>query len=265
MSADLDTRIRAELDGDRLTSRERESLWQRVDGALDRPAARIRRRSALPTRTLFAAALIVLTLGGIALAADQGVVHRIFGEDEPVVNKLDQFRNPDVERATAAEYEALTATTMVPGVKRLGVIRDDEMVALYHLAPIDESRVVVDDPRVGRVVAVPTSDHEVMCELYRRPDAVEAIGGSGGCGANFDAQGLSVGYGTQFDRGSDKIHSIFGMASDDVDRVELGFADGSTERVTLVDNALYWSSERTPTTIQTMRGDVRSSEPVRWP
>lgn len=264
MTSDLDARIRTELAGERLTPRERDAVWQRVDDELDRPAARIRRRSTLPTRTLLAAALIVLTLGGIALAADGRVVHRIFGEDEPITTQVDQFANPSARRATDLEYARL--------VEMAGHGAGSQIV------PIDQTRVLADDPRVGRLVVAPVGFPTAgpgACQLYTPPGVtLETMGRSkddalsGWCGPDtFDRLGIDIirSAGSCDEGPRCQVWSISGKASDDVDRIEVGLADGTREPVALVDNVLHWQTtdpSRQAVSIETWRGDRHESRPI---
>ncbi|MCB0879041.1 MAG: hypothetical protein KDC46_08685 [Thermoleophilia bacterium] len=239
--ASINERIRLELDTPS-TPEDLDRVWLHVQRSIDAAGSAPRVRGRLRhARGLALAAAVLLSIGGIAAAAETGIVERVFGDDDPVVERVDQFADRDAEQVTPKEYETLEGMTLVPAVKRIGTLRDDEMKQLYELAPIEQSRVVVDDPEVGRLVAVPTTDGTTICQLYSPPGSTGAS--SGGCTIQFDQLGLNTSWSMAVAEPPFPASRIFGLASDDVDRIEVEFSDGRREGVTLKDNVFLWTAE----------------------
>ncbi|MCW2973420.1 MAG: hypothetical protein JWN72_1693 [Thermoleophilia bacterium] len=294
-------RIRVHVDVEELDSLHRDELWERVDRATRHEAVRTARWAPRPVRTMLVAAAAMLALSGIAIAQTDAV-SRIFGADEPVANKVDQLRDPDGERATATEYRSLVESTLAPDEQ------GRPTVPTIDLAGADQSRVLVDEPTLGRAIAAPTIDGSDWCYLISFPviDGYQPVGG--GCGGNIGPSGVNVMVQNgDLDREGARIASVtapapvvpspdgpsvdphptagasapgapapdlpaiplmsvhreggpadnrvYGIASDDVTRIEVEFADGTRAPVRLVDNVFIWTSgSRIPVTLHSWRG-----------
>jgi hypothetical protein len=258
----VDELIRSEAQGDPLTAAQRELLWVEVLSAREQDAGLPRRRRLhRRARVTFAvASLLVLLVTGVATGATQRIINELFADDAPVTERVDQLRDPDGERATPEEYREIQQSNMVPAVKRIGILRDDEMKPLSTLAGIEKSRVLIDDPELGRVVAVPTADGRNWCYHFALPG--RGAGGGGSCGGSFGPHGIATAW-TQGSegRGDPVQYGVHGVASDDVTRLEVELEDGSREPVLLRQNAFVWSStEQPPVAIHVWRGELHSEE-----
>lgn len=243
----------SDTSGDRL-----DALWDRIDGQLAAPIPepiRAARSSRHALRALLVAAA-VLALGGGAIAFGAEVVDTILGDDAPTSQHIDQFQREDVERATAKEYKQVVSINMVPPRRPKGapkIFPESEMVPLYELAPIDKSRVVVDDKRVGRLVAVPSLDGKEMCFLHTS----SSVGlGTGGCTDRMPPHGVISSGGWVSDVG----FLFSGFAADDVSRIDIRTTDGKLHQVTLVENAFSWASDLAPTEYIVTRRDRTFTE-----
>lgn len=264
--SDLDIRIRDAVHERPLDEHELDLLYVR-SRALARTVPVQRRRARHVRRAPLLAAVLVLGIAGAAAAAQHERIQRIFGQDEPLVVKVDQLRDESAERPTQAEYERLVETTMVPGVSRIGIIRDDEMVQKYRLEPIDKARVLHDDGKVVRVVAAPIVGGSQWCYafLWYRDGVTRP--GSGGCGGAFGPNGIAPGWGVASMRTGDPArYSFYGTASDDVTRIEVELDDGTREPVMLAHNVFVWSSLERPKLAHVWRGRRHDIEraPLGW-
>lgn len=258
---ELHRQIAQEFAEEPLDASERDRLWQASRPARDGvPVAALRPRvRRVSRRVVLAAVAAVIAICGVALGAAPGLVERIFGSDDPPAAQIDQFQRA-APPVSAKEYAALQNLTMVPGVDRVGIIKDSEMRQPFELAPAERARVVVDDARVGRVVAAPSRDGKQLCQLYTAPSELHGdhVGGSGGCGGNFDEAGLMAGWGESTGPdGRASTFSLQGIASDDVAAIHVGLRGGRTIDVPLVENAFRWTTDDPtdlPVRVETIRG-----------
>lgn len=263
MSYDIDNAIRRALDREP----DRADV-ERVIGRLHRiPANRVERRGRTrATRVAILAACTVATVG-VAYGAPRAVTY-LFQQDDAVERQIDQFQRADAPRVTQKEYNDLVAGTMVPDTKRLGKLRDDEMRALFQLAPIQKSRVIVDDPTVGRLVAVPiVGGGEGLCYLVQSPTNQIGTGmRTGGCtGTGLPASGIVPSFSATSNDGV-RVRAVGGFAADDVERIDIVETSGKTQRVALIENAFYWEGRADadkPASIRITRRGKQISEP--WP
>lgn len=251
-------RIRAQLTIESLGDRERDELFDRVrlapfDDVAERGSAS---RWRMPTRTLFVAVAVALLITGAAVAGGRDALDALLANDKPSPERIQAFQTPAAEPVSADEYTRLEAMVLVPprGLP-VGTYPDSVLVAKYELQPRSKARVIVDDPRVGRIVAAPTTDGATFCQVYSAPGGSTGSGGS--CGGDFDRAGLIVGYG--FSRNADGVQTfeMTGIAADDVQRIEVEFADGSVDDVLLIESAFRWRGSgeaRRPVEIRTWRG-----------
>jgi hypothetical protein len=255
----LDARLRRDLVIP-IDPAERDALWDRV--VAHEPVASERVRSRRPRRShrVLSVVIALVLIGGSALAYGADRLLSISDDDAPVSRRIDQFQREDVPRATPGEYARLQSLIMVPVADHTGIVRPNDMHPLYVLAPRDRSRVLADDPRVGRLIAVPTVGDTVTCYLYASPGN-EGVG-SGGCTDKLPATGLSVTRGFV-----GNAYVIDGFAVDDVTRVDVELAGGRTVEVPLVSNVIRWRIARTPANrpvrIITKRGDRTCSEDIQ--
>jgi hypothetical protein len=258
----IDKVIREGFAQAQLDDAARELLWVEVLAAREaadvEPVPAANRHGRLPRRAFVLAVAVALLVSGVAAAATTGIVQNLFADDAPVVERVDQLRDETVERATPEEYAQLRENNMVPNSKRIGILRDDEMKPLVELAGIEASRVIVDDPDVGRVVAVPTRDGTQWCYIFQGP----GFGGDGSCGGSFGKAGVSI----SWTKGSSGLGEpvtwgVHGVTSDDVTRIEVELEDGAHEPVKLVQNAYLWSStEQPPVAVHVWRGARHDEE-----
>jgi hypothetical protein len=228
-----------------------------------------------PTRTLVIAAAIAVSCAGIAVAAETGILTRLFGGNEPLAWHIDQLRDPDGTRLTKDEFASVQNLTMVPPPNAgVGMVDESDMIPMVPLSKLDRSRVIADDPTVGRALAVPSPDDSAVCFRLEFPDGTiggsngpVGSGGNGSCGINFDSLGLQIGFKKWSMDASDPAHvAIHGLVADEVDRVELVYADGRSVDAALVDNVTFWTSTEAPfpTIIRTTSGSVTRSERTLW-
>ena len=191
-------------------------------------------RSRRMRRTLLIAAAIVIVIASIALASDD-VRDALSGDASPA-RQVDQLRSDEGERVTPEEYDRLVGASVVvaadPGAK-------GQLASRWALAPIDDSRVIVDDAKVGRVIGAPTADGSTICLGYVPPSGSDPLYG---CGIELDAAGVLSAVARSGDaRSVDVAWEVYGLAADDVTAVELHLADGTTSVAALRSNGFYWT------------------------
>jgi hypothetical protein len=223
-----------------------------------------RRRSLSVGAIAIAVGILIPT--GIAVAA---AVHHTFTKSDPISHKIDQLNDEHLPVANDADYKAIT-----------------EFAALYNRNPVGDpiqladqskSRVIADDRSIGRVVGVPSTDGTRWCYRAQRPAANDDQPRPQGwypttkaaCSEMADVTGVnySLQYETDADEGNPRNFAVFGLASDDVTKIEIELPDGTVEPATLKDNAFVWrSATQWPTTIRWAvagRSETARIEPAR--
>ncbi|MCZ4496039.1 MAG: hypothetical protein JWM25_622 [Thermoleophilia bacterium] len=234
-------------------------------GTRDSNAGTSRRlRGGRIARTVLMAAAVAVGVN-VALAARDELRGRVLGDRKPA-STLDQFHQ-SYRPVTRAEYEELKGLVMVPAVKRIGNLEDSDMKAAYELKPFETARVIVDDHRVGRVIAVSSANGEV-CQLYTSPNWTRAE--HGWCNDQFPPTGLlmSMGYIRAQTATSNGFFTLSGLAADDVTAIRVIRDDQPSDEVTLVGNAFRWEStdlDHPPVRVVVTRAGNEFSEELRMP
>lgn len=233
LSPELD-RLRVEL----LAATQRDLL----ERALVRSAAAATWRPArVPRRVLVLAVIAVLLFAAVAIAGGPKSLLELIARSDGPAKHIDQLTSPG-EPVTRAEYDELVESLRVPAADAGA---HPQLRAIYRFAPLAASRVIVDDPRVGRVIAVPLADGSGFCKSFRPPvgDVLSAD-----CPDRFDSPGgLNVTSIAYVPRGSHRMHTaVYGFAADDVTAVVVELGDGSTHDVTLVENVFFWDGAGSP-------------------
>jgi hypothetical protein len=213
---------------------------EELDAALNRsnttPIA-ARRQSASSPRSR--RILVMSTFAILILVAGASATTVLWPEPIKVTDGVSKFDEPSPTPVSANEYERLTEYNLVPNTTRIGELRPDEMKPLLDLAPIDEARVIVDDPLVGRLIAVPARDDSAVCYLYSSPGSLQERKQAGGCGLEaFPPSGVEA-----IVQESGSTQEVMGFAADDVESVIVELADGTTDTATMRENAFYWKSD----------------------
>ncbi|MBC7460800.1 MAG: hypothetical protein H7287_05515 [Thermoleophilia bacterium] len=207
-------------------------------------------RAHRPGRALLVAVAAVLVVGSSAFAAT-GPIREFFDDDAPVTEQVDQFRTTvSVEHAlpmTADEYADMSANNVMPKPDApLGDLRPDQTQEIMPFASRKRSRVIVDDPLVGRLVAVPSPDGTRICTSYHPPKGIlEIEAGSGGCFGELPTSGMTLGV-VHFGKPGAMTTMVHGMTADNVTRIQVELADQARVDVPLVNNVFFWTNKEHP-------------------
>lgn len=250
---DVVHRIRQELATSPVPAETFDEIWRKVVLEEAAPPRATRLRPSRSRRVLLFAAVASLVAGGSAAAGQTGALDGIFRDDAPATKQIDQLTNPAGERATEEEYDYIRGLLEVPARAKSDLPS--------ALASRDESRVIVDDERVGRVVSVPTRDGAVSCLLHAPPSGASV----GGCAVRFSELGLLAASKTARIEPTLAASKFYGIASDDVDRIAAELDDGTIVPISLVENAFYWeaTTSRPAVAIHTWRGDRHEVRGIR--
>lgn len=220
----LDHELRTLLADDPQLEALTERAQQRVDATrltrltlTKRHRPRVRRASVI---VAFGAFLIV---GGVALAASQGVFTK-----PPAVGierAVPELRNGAATPISAKEAQSLTQlTTGFDGDQPAGT------AWFSNLMPVDQGVVLVDDPTNGRIAALGSSDGHI-CFTY----SFDATVLSSACTDRLGPNGISVSYGH-----GDTGGNAYGLADPSVTAISYQTRDGRWSDATMQHDAYVW-------------------------
>ena len=190
-------------------------------------------RQLIRRSTVVGAALVVVGVTAVSGSAAADAPERGDRAPDAVVRITEQvqaLRADAPERATGFEF---TDVRSVAGGFRAG--GNDSPVAA-DLASRDQSRVLVESRRFGRVVLVPTKDGPGFCASFRAPGYL--VEREVTCVAGLDDSGIAPSF------GHDAVNGFiaYGIAADDVSGVDVHLASGAIARASLEHNVFVWSS-----------------------
>ncbi|MCW2956980.1 MAG: hypothetical protein JWO69_1849 [Thermoleophilia bacterium] len=219
---DFDERVRSAFGAERPVETD---VWERVLVRLDDAPVVSARRRRLPVRVLLVAALVAALLSGIAVAAEPGLLDRIFPGGSGA-DRMQAMKDP-----VAQPREPLP---------------EDVAMMLEHMSGATDDPVVAEEYRV----LLDHAEGEVATTLYAfatRSGEVcymwHGTFGSGGCSAQTFAPGSVLSHGaSQFELrdGTTWTTAIQGLTTDEVARVRVRMVDGSIQDAIMGDNAFLW-------------------------
>lgn len=211
----------------------------------------------LPGKHLLAPAVAVaLVLGVVAASSGQSASpSNAAAAHRPVPSDFAAFGRSG-DHATTGEYARMRSLAMQPK----GAF-DNAAPTASQLGGVDSSRVLAEDAAVGRITAAAADDGSGFCFTHALPAALHGAD-TAGCNGELDASGLLVSYGHT--AGADSW-AVFGIAADDVARVDVTTRSGASSPAVLRANGFVWSSADAgdpPVEVISLRGDTSTRVPL---